>query len=467
MEGVSQPSSRPSLRPYANLLWFSFFNATTWMVALGTPLVLLAGQLGASSFEVGLAYSFVFLLLPVQVLATATLPRFGYKRQVIFGWSSRGVFLLIPLWLAWLAPATPARWMVCALVASAFFFSFFRTLGACGVMPLIYGVLPEPIRGRYFNVDQAVTAVSGIFTLLLSALLFRVLPLYDAFFWQYLYAIAGMFLTVYFLTRVEDPPKPRATSLKAIVAETPVLCLRPSPFRQYLLFMLVSSLAGPAFVPLVAYYLKVEAGLAPHWILVYTAVQYLGVIIGTLLMRDRADRIGVKPLFRLSLLLGAAISLYWYLLVTGHAALRHGLGAAYFVFGFAASQWVTAHLKYLPRVCAEDRQALHVSVHSAVVGMLGGVAPIVWGWLVKTPGALPGVRPDRFALFFLVLLGAQLLLFLYVPRLTSEHRERPALQPGPLVLRPFRYFGNLINVLPPDADRDTRHGHGTPSGGRR
>jgi len=48
------------------------------MIALGTPLVLLAGQLGASSFEVGLAYAFDLLLLPVTFLATSTLPRLGY-----------------------------------------------------------------------------------------------------------------------------------------------------------------------------------------------------------------------------------------------------------------------------------------------------------------------------------------------------------------------------------------------------
>jgi len=67
------------------------------MVVLGTPAVLLAESLGANTFQVGLLYSFVFLLLPVQVIATATLPRFGYKKQVIFGWAIRTLFLVIPI----------------------------------------------------------------------------------------------------------------------------------------------------------------------------------------------------------------------------------------------------------------------------------------------------------------------------------------------------------------------------------
>lgn len=452
-EGPSADPSPPSgeavsLAPYANLLKFGFFNGTTWMVALGTPLVLLAGQLGASSFEVGLAYAFVFLLLPVQILATSTLPRFGYKKQVMFGWGSRGVFLLIPLALAHLAPAHPERWMVHALILSTFCFSFFRALGSCGVMPLIYATLPEEVRGKYFSTDQAVTGISGILTLLLCAALFRFLPIYEAFFWQYAYAIAGVFLTLYFLGKVKDPPKPAQTSIREIISQTPQLCLKRSPYRQYLRFMITYAIMGTAFVPLKAYFLKVEAGLGADRILLFTALQYAGAIMGTLLIRNRLDRIGVKPIFRLSLFLSALISTYWFFLVKEVPGLLQALPAAYFLFGLTASQWIAAHLKYLPRVCDEDRQALHVSVHSATIGVIGGIAPILWGYLVRVPGSQPGVDREVFALFFLILLLSQLVLFLYVPRLTSAHRERPSLQSGATLLRPVRFFGNLINTIP-------------------
>ena len=446
-----------SLAPYADLLKFGFFNATTWMIGLGTPLVLLAGQLGANSFEVGLAYSFVFLLLPIQIIATSTLPRFGYKRQVLFGWGARGLFLLIPLWLAFQAPETPARWMVYALVASTFFFSFFRALGSCAVMPLIYATLPDEVRGKYFSTDQAIIGASGILTLLLCALLFRLLPVYEAFVWQYLYALAGVGFSLYYLAKVKDPPKPRETSLREIVHETPRLCLRRTPFRQYLIFMIASALMGTAFVPLKAYYLKVDAGLGVDTILVLTALQYAGAILGTLIIRNRLDRIGVKPVFRLSLGLNVAISLYWFFLVKSESgALLAYLPVSYFLFGLAASQWITAHLKYMPRVCDEERQALHVSVHSAVVGIVGGLAPMLWGYAVKMPGSLPGVQNDRFALYFIALLCLQAILLLYVGQLTSKHRERPALQTSAGLLRPFRYVAQLVNAVPERKRNDPR-----------
>lgn len=448
---------QPSLAPFSNLLKFGFFNATTWMIGLGTPLVLLAGELGATSFQVGIAYAFVLLLLPVQILATYTLPRFGYKRQVIFGWAARGCFLLIPLGLAALAPETPAPWMVYALIASSFFFSFFRAIGGCAVMPMIYATLPESVRGRYFATDQALTGLSGIMTLLICAALFRLLPAYNAFFWQYAYAILGTFFTIYFLSKVKDPPKPTTTSLSEIATETPRVCLQKSAFRQYLVMMGFNSLTYTAFVPLQAYFLKTEAGLSMDRILVYTALQYAGVILGTLLMRNHIDRIGAKPVFRLSLLSGAAISVYWLLLIQGYGALIDFLPLAYFSFGFSSSLWITANLKYLPRVCDEQKQALHVSVHSAVVGIIGGLAPILWGFLVKNPGSQTGVRPDTFSLFFVALLLTQIGLFAYIPRLTSENRERPALLTSAGVLRQARYLTNLVDFVTPNSSHQKRN----------
>ncbi|MFI5356817.1 MAG: hypothetical protein ACHQ4G_05735 [Opitutales bacterium] len=96
--------SDPELHPFRSGLVFAFFNALVWQVAIGTPMVLFAERLGASSFQVGLAYSFIFLQTPLLVLLTALIPRFGFKAVSLGGWAARSVFLLLPLGLAILAP---------------------------------------------------------------------------------------------------------------------------------------------------------------------------------------------------------------------------------------------------------------------------------------------------------------------------------------------------------------------------
>jgi MFS family permease len=439
--------------PQGTMLLFAFFNATTWMVALGTPMVLLAGELGASSFQVGLAYSFVFILLPIQILATYTLPRFGYKRQAIFGWGSRGLFLFIPLFLAWLAPAHPEPWMVHLLIASVLLFALFRSTGSCALMPLFYHNLAEDNRGRYFSTDQSVTALSGIFTLLLGAALFKWLPVYDAFLVQYMYAILGTGLSVWFLARIPDAPRPEITRLAEIIQESPRVCIRPSPFRQYLWFMIFNGLISTAFVPLTTYYLKVELMMASERIMLLTAIQYAGAILGTMMMRNRIDHIGAKAVFRISIAAGAAISLYWIALIHNFPGARMLLPVAFFGFGLSISNWVVASLKYLPSVCSQQRQALHVSIHGALVGLVGGMAPILWGFIVRPNDGGAGVNIHAFTLYFCALILVQVGIFFYVPRLTPQYRGREALQLASSILRPFRYMSQLIHLQDPAPDR--------------
>src|SRR5438045_2483399 len=92
--------SDPELLPFRPGLTFAFFNALAWQIGIGTPMVLFAEQLGATPFQVGLAYSFVFVLTPVQIVSTALLPRYGFKALMLGGWRTRSFFLGVPAALA-------------------------------------------------------------------------------------------------------------------------------------------------------------------------------------------------------------------------------------------------------------------------------------------------------------------------------------------------------------------------------
>jgi MFS family permease len=182
--------SDPELYPVRSGLVFGFFNALTWQIALGTPLVLFAQLLGASALEVGLATSFVLLLTPVQIFSTALLPRYGFKRVMLGGWGSRSLFLVVPLMLGLLAPwMGVGTWMAPALVWSIFFFSLARSVGAASFNPWIYAIVPPAARGRYFANDQFTSSLGGIFTLLLCLALFHWLPVYQALLIQYAVAL--------------------------------------------------------------------------------------------------------------------------------------------------------------------------------------------------------------------------------------------------------------------------------------
>ncbi len=442
--------SDPELAPYRAGLLFGFFNALTWQIGIGTPMVLFAEQLGASSFQVGLAYSFVFLLTPVQVAATALLPRYGFKRLSLGGWAARSFFLAVPIWLAVLAPATGRPWMVATLTWSVFFFCLFRSIGAAAMTTWFLGLLPPAVRGRYFASDQFFSGIAGVGTLVTCAALFALLPIYTALLAQYVIALLGSTLSYYSLKQLPDIPRPAAISLGSVLRDTPRHLFSPSPFRDYLWLAVWYAVITTPIPPFAAYYLKVGAHLTPGQIMQFEVLRYCGVIVGAWLLRRRIDTAGAKPFFLVTLGLTALVSVAWWLF------LRHLLGemfamyAIYFVVGLGAVSWNIANLNYLPKVTPPAERALFVSIHGAATACIGGCAPILWGLVLKHPGVdgAPGIDAGLFQWYFASVLASACVLSVLMARLHED--TKTPVEPiiiGNAVLNPFRAASYLVNLI--------------------
>lgn len=456
--------SDPELAPFRSGLVFGFFNALTWQIAIGTPMVLFAERLGATSFQVGLAYSFVFILTPVQVAATALLPRFGFKRLSLGGWSARSVFLAIPIVLAVLAPENGRGWMLNTLIWSVFLFCFFRSIGAAAMTAWFIGFLPPAARGRYFANDQFLSGIAGVGTLVACAALFALLPIYPALLIQYVIALVGSTLSYYSLKRLPDIPPPMTISLRSVLRDTPRHLFAASPFRHYLWLAVWYAVITTPIPPFAAYYLKVGAQLSPGKIMMFEVLRYCGVISGAWLIRRRIDVTGARPFFLLSLGLTAGAAILWWLylqqIVGGMAAM---LGI-YFVVGLGAVCWSVANLNYLPKIAAGEDRALFVSIHGAATACIGGCAPILWGLILKQPGESgePGIDEGLFQWFFASVLGSACILSVLVARLRED--TTTPVEPiiiGNAILNPFRAVTYLVNLI--DLRPGTRGDTGRPA----
>jgi len=425
-EPLRVPAAAPrdeasSLRPFRAAYWFGGFNGITWMIGLGTPMVLLAEKLGATAFQVGLASAFVFLLLPVQVLSTATLARLGYRRQMVIAWLARASFLLIPLSLALSAPESPPRWMPNALVASVFGFCLLRAFGVAAHIPWLAAILPDRARGRFFATDHAIVSAVGVGTLLLCSTLFDRLRDYDAFAIVYALSILGSLLATWNLLRLPDATPPAPAPLRTLASEARRLCLRPGLFRHYLVLSLLGSVVATSLGPFTIYYLKVEAGFASSRLLTFTAAQFGGMIAATWAIRRSLDVVPIRRFFQLASSLVALVNLYWWSLVSGEEALLRFLPAAYFLSGVAVGTQNAAHFTFLPELSEEVRRPVAIAVFTAVLGLLAGLAPIAWGLLLKQSGPAPGIVVSRFALFFALGIAVNALLVALFVRL-PDHR---------------------------------------------
>lgn len=454
------PLRDPALRPYRQGLYFAFFNAMNWQVATATPTVLFMAYLGADSFQTGLVYGWPLMLTPVQVLATALLPRLGFKRLTLAGWGARSWFLLVPLGLALSAPDTPPSWMIYAMVAAMFCYSMSRSMGAAAITTWLQGLVPENVRGRYWSTDQIMGGTASIATLVLCAGTFTWLPSSSAFAVQYVFSIAGAWLAFRCLRKLPDIARPTVMGFDKILADTPRHLFGPGPFRPYLWLAVFFYVVTTPLVPFGAYFLRVEAGISAAVIMGCTIVQYAGVIAGNWFMRSRIDRTGAKPFFRAAFVLCGVVAAGWLVGLHWRPALPWLLPLLYFPLGAGLGMFTAANVSYLAKILPEAERALPVSLHGALCFFIGGFAPISWGLVLKGEGAVPSINGEAFQAFFVFTLAGTALLVLLVNRLEEAPGHVDPLLEGGWLFRPFRIVASLIRLSeparPPADDRGQR-----------
>ncbi len=446
------PQRDPALRPYRKGLYFAFFNAMNWQVATATPTVLFMAYLGADSFQTGLVYGWPLLLTPIQVVATALLPRLGFKRLTLAGWGARSWFLLVPLGLALTVAADPPAWSVTAMVVAMFCYSFSRSVGAAAITTWLQGLVPEAVRGRYWSTDQIMGGAASIATLLLCAATFAWLPPSAAYGVQYVFSITGAWLAVRCLRSLPDIARPSVMSLGKIWADTPHLLFRNGEFSFYLWVAVLFYVVTSSIVPFSAYFLKVEAGIAPSAIMGCTIVQYFGVIAGSWFMRSRIDRTGAKPFFRASFALCGVVAAGWLAALHWRLALPWMLPVLYFLLGTTLGTFNAANVSYLAKILPESERALPVSLHGALTFFLGGLAPMVWGLVLKGGGAVPSVNTTAFEAFFVFIVCGAGVLVLLVNRLKEAPGHVDPILEGDWLFRPFRIVASLVRPAEPPAD---------------
>lgn len=441
----------PELAPFRPGLVFAFFNALAWQIGIGTPMVLFAEQLGATPFEVALAYSFVFVLTPLQIVSTALLPKLGFKALMLGGWRTRSFFLAVPALLAlvMILGAKEQPWMVQALVWSVFFFCVFRSIGAASGISWFYAILPEAARGRYFATDQFVSAIAGVATLLASAAVFAFLPVYAALLAQYCIALAGSTISYYALKRLPDAEKPTAINLAVVLRDTPRHLFGASKFRSYLWLAVGCAVISTPIPPFAAYYLKVGPNLSTAVIMLAEVLRYSGVIVAAGLIRHRIDAVGAKPFFLLALALYGAVGSYWWFYLENGLGGLAGIFGVYFLLGLGTATWTIANHNYLPHTISEADRTLGVSIHGAVTAFMGGLSPTIWGLFLKSgDGAGRGIDTRVLQWYFVsVVVGAVLLALAFLRLPAAQGARMEPLAIGDVVLRPLRVATAFVRQM--------------------
>src|SRR5438046_4867035 len=90
---TDQPGKASFPPGMANAFVFATFNALSFQIVLGSPMVLYARSLDASATVLGIIAGMMPLLVIFQIPAASHSNRVGYKRFVFAGWGTRVMFI--------------------------------------------------------------------------------------------------------------------------------------------------------------------------------------------------------------------------------------------------------------------------------------------------------------------------------------------------------------------------------------
>lgn len=423
-------AARQPLLPFAgnlpaeqrDLYLFTALNALNFQPILGGPMILYAKSLGASATVLGLLAGLMPLLVIAQLPAARYINRFGYRRFILIGWTSRlsmaYLAVVIP-WLAFLDDATRLVLLASALIV----FNALRGFFSSAWLPWIMLLIPAPIRGRHFARDQFSLNASSIIALALSGFILGLgagpWRFSAAFFFAALAGSASLFV----LRRIPDPPPPPDTEPGRGPVPWLELAAHP-PFRKLLYANVAWSAAFGGVVTFVLKFLR-EAGWPEDRILYALSLSFLGGLLSPWMAGPRLDRLGSRPVLGVTMGLGAVIGVGWWWPAAGLVRpswslvlpLMALMGLINSLFS-AANNRLALHLA--PRMGRNHFFAIFMVVWQTTLGF----SPVLWGLLLDAIGdrstRAAGCDWNRYSVYFALVTAAFGVALIFCERIDED-----------------------------------------------
>lgn len=423
----SAPKTTSALPPGAfNVNGFSFFNALSFQIVLGAPVILYAKSLGASSLMLGTIAALTPLLTILQLVAARFLHRTGYRRFVLAGWGARTFFAggvaVLPLW-----PGLEAGTRLWCLVAALFCFNLLRGFSAGAWLPWLTALIPEKMRGRFLSRDQAFMYFGCLVALLVSAWVMagRVeAGHYAAVFGIGLWAAV---VSLWFIRRIPDAQSPEDRKRSGAAVPWGAM-LRHPPFARLLWFTTFYMTVIGSLGVFTIEFLVVRGRFAEGMILLLSGLAFVGALVGLAWAGPRLDATGSKPWLRRALLLLSAVIFGWFLLAAGPWSVAPWVvGVLNFLGGLAGAVFGVANTRIIMGSVPVMGRNHFFALFTVISGLGLGGAPMVWGAMLDVLGTLEvaggGWSLNRYTVYFAALVVLALLDWRLARRL---HEGAPA-----------------------------------------
>ncbi len=411
-----------------NANWFSLFNAVSFQITLGAPMILYAKSIGASATILGIIASLTPLLTICQIPAAHYLERVGYKRMIFYGWGLRTLFIFAIALVPFFSFASNAQ-KIGLILFALFVFNLLRGVSSGAWLPWLTELIPDEVRGRFLTRDQLFLHVGSLFALVASALLLSEHSQPWQFSVVFLLSAIGGWISLLCLKRIPDiEAGEKMVNSNARVPWRAIVTF--PPFLKFTIFILLYSFsAGSAGVFGVAF-LKTQIGYGESLILAITTLYFMGAMLSLPFASRVIERLSNQFVLRTTVMIFCAIFLGWSLLAAGVIPTSLLLiGALYFIGGIAGANFAVAQVRMLMGTMPELGRTHFFALFTVITSLGLGVAPIVWGMMIDAlrgfdlrTGAL---HWNRFSIYY----GVQFVLMLVSVFYTWTLHEKPGPQP--------------------------------------
>jgi len=243
----------------------------------------------------------------------------------------------------------------------------------------------------------------------------------------------GGAVSLYFLNRIPEPADIGGAVKPAAARQSQWLpLLRNEGFRTLVIFSAVVQVVVLSTGAFVTVFAREEVPLSDGVILWAAAGASLAGTAALALLRNRIDALGSRPFLGVVFLWWVVCYALWFLLAISPARSPAIAVGMMLLAGFFGSIYDLALTRLLMNTVGDQPEATrYFALHSVIVSVLNGFAPMVWGGALDMARAmqvsLAGVSLSGYALFFAaqwVLLAPVLLMLVQVRESSSASTRR-------------------------------------------
>jgi MFS family permease len=428
---------------------FSFYNQLNFQIMLGTPMIIYAKSLGASSTTIGIVAALAPLLTVLQLPTAYFIPKIGYKRFVLLGWFSRTLTVFS---LAMLPAVTvfDNTTKISLMLMALFVFNVLRGISTGAWLPWLTTLVPEERRGHFLRKDQTYVQVGGLLAMALStAVLWSSSKPWHFVLLFFFSACAGT-LSLFFIRLIPDVE----VGEQVRTSSQPVpwaAMLKYPPFTKLLIFTVVYNWVIGGLAAFIIGFLQNIGGFSDGMILGCNMFAFVGAAISVPLFAGLMNRTGTKPILRIALVCYFWAVICWLLISSNLLTITPLMVVLiYLILGVAGGLFGIANVRIAMDTMPLMGRNHFFALFTVFTSMSLGLAPICWGIFLDCVGhaqfQLGLFHVNRYSLYFLMLTGLVAVTFVLANPLEEKKGEPLSLAlRDAVIFARLRLFNRLLN----------------------